>query len=514
MKQPDNVNFIGTGFIRLDNGKLLYAVSTPIYNSVKSIAGFVIVGRVQTSTILKSLADNIGSCLTVVDYTDDVGSFMGVKGLTGTIPQPTTPTWNIDPNSPITAYDNSFSSNRTCAYNINGNVSPRTMGSILMTDARGKPVQVFRIDTDRTNLLIGIAGIFTTFGVLVIILILLSIVMVIFLDRVALRKVAKITTEIEQITVDSNMHARLSGDKKYPTDEFGVLIHCINKMLVSLEEASQRIQNVLSITLANEERARTIMNSINDYIVCVLTRDGTIAETNPAFADKFKFDLKASKGNTIVEKFIFELKLADLIQMSEQGEIKEGFFLTQFKEKIPVTIKVTATKIVVDDVPTEALVINAQNNAEQNSMMDKLKKMQDDLDFKEMWKTPRRRQAFKDFCVRERSVENVLFVEEVEVYRTIVNVAERYKKQMEILEKYLKPTGEFQVNISANVLQTEGTLIAEGYAQRRLFDKLEKVIMNMMSNDTYRRFKVLPPKEQGMGDEDTDTATTVSIRED
>jgi PAS domain-containing protein len=497
-----STSFIGNGIIVVTQGYALLASCTPIYNKIGIIAGYSLTGFFQKQTMIQDLADNTQQCVTGLVYSD-TATQNAYGALVNNI-QPTVPTpngvWQIDPNSYQGSMDNLFMANRACGvYGVN-TAYPREMGLLSISDSRDiyKPALIYRVDVDRTNLLIGIAGIFTTFGVLVIILILTSVVIVLFLDCAVLRKVAFITTEVEQITIAQDMHARVGNNLIIPTDELGKLVECINGMLASLEESSLRIQNVLTATLASEERARCIMNAINDFIVCVLTRDGTIKETNPAFAERFKS----------IEKYLHEIKLEELIVMSEKLDRKDGFFLTQFKEKVAVTITVTSTMIVVDNVPTAALVITAQNNTEQNMMKNRLKKMQDNMDFKEMWKNPTRRAAFRKFCELEKSIENVLFVEQVELYRNIHNVPERLKKQKEISEKFLTPNGEYQVNISAAVLEKEGAAIQDSYAQRDLFDKLVRFVLNMMASDTFRRFKLLPPQEQGIGVEEEDITTS------
>jgi HAMP domain-containing protein len=513
LKDAISTSFIGNGIIMVA-GNIMLGSCTPIYNAAGVIAGYALAGRIQTQAMVQALADNSQQCVTSLNLQDTAvqNAYSGfVSKVNPTVPLPTD-VWQVDSNSYQSLLDNLFMQNRACGSFGVRTQNPRIMGLLTLVDSYGNKAVIYRVDISRNDLLTLIAGLFTAFGVLLIILLLTSIVVVLFLDRAVLHKVGFITKEVEQITVAQDMHARVGGDRIIPTDELGQLASCINMMLESLEDSSKRIENVLTVTLANEERARCIMASINDFIICVLKSDGMIKETNPSFADRFKFDLKGSKGSSSIEQFMHEIKLAELIEISENANVKEGFFTTRFKEKIPVSIRVTTTKIIIDDEPTEALVITAQNNTEESAMKNKLQKMQDDLDFKEMWKNPIRRAAFGKFCEHEKSSENFMFVEQVEAYRVMHNVTERVKKQHEILSKFLNPSGEYQINVSGTVLERELPLIKEGYAQRDLFDKLLKFVNNMIASDTFRRFKLLPLKEQGIDvTEDKITSETAPL---
>jgi hypothetical protein len=82
----------------------------------------------------------------------------------------------------------------------------------------------------------------------------------------------------------------------------------------------------------------------------------------------------------------------------------------------------------------------AKNNTEKNSLLEKLdyekKRMiafKQNVEFDEVMRIPDRRQALRQFCIKENSIENLNFIEAVEEYKTIRFVADRIKKQSEII---------------------------------------------------------------------------------
>jgi hypothetical protein len=55
------------------------------------------------------------------------------------------------------------------------------------------------------------------------------------------------------------------------------------------------------------------------------------------------------------------------------------------------------------------------------------------VEFDEVMRISDRRQALRQFCIKENSAENFNFIEAVEEYKSMRNVTDRIKKQKELI---------------------------------------------------------------------------------
>jgi len=338
---------------------------------------------------------------------------------------------------------------------------------------------------------------------LVVTLVIIAIVIIIFVERAVLYPVVKLTENVQDITTSGDVGLRVGNGKALSRDELGTMARCINLMLESLDAAQEQIKHVLERTGIQEQRSRAIMNAIPDFVICILS-NGIINHTNVAFLERFQYVKNQVDDTLHINKVIADMTVDQLLELSKSGKYQDGFLLTRYKDKIPVTISVSEITLFIKEEPTKAYVVIAKNNTEKNSLLEKLdnekKRMQafkQNAEFDEMMRTPDRRNAFKNFCAKEASSENINFLEAVEEYKAMKNVTDRIKKQQDIIDTFLV-NGSQQVNLSATVMEREVSSIRKGYAQLDLFDTLDGVVRNMIIVDTFQRFLKLPLSEQGI----------------
>jgi hypothetical protein len=100
------------------------------------------------------------------------------------------------------------------------------------------------------------------------------------------------------------------------------------------------------------------------------------------------------------------------------------------------------------------------------------------------------REAFREFIVREFSVENLLFVEAVQQLRT--NPQTSKEDVNNLYAEYIIPTAPNQVNLPHIVVQRLEARKNEEGVDTGVFDEAVDHVMKLMQRDAYRRFQKTP----------------------
>ncbi|KAG2392430.1 hypothetical protein C9374_012682 [Naegleria lovaniensis] len=129
------------------------------------------------------------------------------------------------------------------------------------------------------------------------------------------------------------------------------------------------------------------------------------------------------------------------------------------------------------------------SHSSSNSFQEyQLSNQQMTFEFKEFFMNLEKRKLFKEFCASEHNDENINFLEDVLFYRSLGFIQERVNMQQEMYEKYLKPNSPKQLNISKKQLETHSFKISRGLGEFELFDDLEKVVIQNIIHDSFKRF--------------------------
>jgi hypothetical protein len=96
---------------------------------------------------------------------------------------------------------------------------------------------------------------------------------------------------------------------------------------------------------------------------------------------------------------------------------------------------------------------------------------------------------FNEFCLREYSIENVLFWVESEIFKTITDVGDRYKMAKRIIFTYIKPNSPLCLNIEDELRASVGQVSAEE-VPISLFDELQGFIQKLLKLHAYPRYEL------------------------
>ncbi|KAL0485558.1 regulator of G-protein signaling [Acrasis kona] len=473
------------GFITSTNGDILYAMSRPISRDGVNIDGFMIFGYLYSTLTISQIADATSSCITMMPWDDPISlQYLSMlSGVNPTIPSDTVVNWDFDFINP-TLMDTQNLQYRMCSKNIDIDYSNklglRVMTFLVMKGVYQNQIFFFRIDYQRSNMILGMSLISVAFAILFCCIVVTVVIILTLIDVSVLRRIAKLKLKIEEITKSQDTHARLQIKSN---DEFGVLAKCIDVLLKKMDDTNKNLVNQFDIALASEMRSKAVMKTIKDFIVCVDIY-GNIQDSNPAFNRRFLEKHNASKSNIEVNISNFlKHPIEKLVELSQTGQSEDSSLVTRFGEVIPVTVFVSSTKL-EGNVTIDALVVVLRTTSPHETRQE----IKESDDFEKLNDDPVRKAHFLNFCKNECSTENIMFLNDVDVYKRIKNSAERFKKQTEIISRYLQP---LKLNLSAYATQVVLPIVLAGYAQVDLFDKLAEIVKVLIVTDTYSRFTKL-----------------------
>ncbi|EFC49724.1 predicted protein [Naegleria gruberi] len=115
-------------------------------------------------------------------------------------------------------------------------------------------------------------------------------------------------------------------------------------------------------------------------------------------------------------------------------------------------------------------------------------KLQDKINFKEIFHNIDKRNNFKDFCAKEMN-EWILFLEDVSYYKSLKKIQDRVKLQTEIYSQFIKNGSNKQLNMSKEELQVHSFNIQRLLGEIDLFDELENVVIQNLLFDVFKRWQ-------------------------
>jgi PAS domain S-box-containing protein len=517
------------GFLFDASGNLLVITGMPIQKSdlTGPVPGVALWVTILTSSDVLNLAQRTQLCITIYEYNATGTNSALLQSYSSLIASTTpigvsasTPNWAND--NPFLMQDlpNSLSDlqGRQCWLSQDANMTGASRYSALglLPDITGQKSLIVRIDTNRNLRNLGLASLGWSLGMVALVVVIATIVILIYVEFSVLFPMLRLGSRVNSITKTLDVKTKLK--EGLIRDELSSMTKDINGILSSLDIAQQKLadeqeklQEVLQKTGVEEQRARTIMNAIPDYVMCVRS-DGIIHHSNQSFLSAFQFSAAEVNGKMPVERIFVNTKLNNFVEQCNNGTSVEREMIAAF-DKIPVIVTVTPITIFVDERATQAYVVLARNISERKSLQNsieaerrRLAEAQQNLEFDALWRDKRRRLLFTQYCTRMMSDENVKFLEAVEEYRSIRNQQKRVEMQKWIYSQFLiAGKSPYELNISAKTVK-DLSLIENGYGQLDLFDSVEQAIRQQVIMDTYLRFLEY---EMTLSDTDTDLHSSI-----
>ncbi|KAL9656553.1 hypothetical protein ABK040_005315 [Willaertia magna] len=280
-----------------------------------------------------------------------------------------------------------------------------------------------------------------------------------------------------------------------------------------------------------EQKTRKILNSMEDALVTTNSQ-GYIMHCNDTFYKMFQFTEGDLFGvqHLRIQQIIPNLELTELFQQFNTLDTiitpdKELKALTKVGKDFPVRVSLNFCRMYLNDLATSSFINNYNNTAsntssrstinEDNNIIINTEKLvqqeeaciilihnlsekfnittekdsQEIIEFKTMFNNPLKKLDFKEFCKRFKSDENLSFLEEVQIYKNTLSLQERAQKQQDIYNTYLKQDAKKLLNISKEQIAINNFKISKGLGEIELFDGLEKIVIETVVGDIYKRWK-------------------------
>ncbi|KAL9656774.1 hypothetical protein ABK040_002742 [Willaertia magna] len=261
---------------------------------------------------------------------------------------------------------------------------------------------------------------------------------------------------------------------------------------------------------AEEQKTRKILNSMEDALVTTNSK-GYIMHCNDTFYKMFQFsESDLFNGTPLkIQQVIPSLEITELFEQFNTMDTiiapdKELKALTKVGKDFPVRVSLNFSRMYLNNLTTkdDTIILSTEKLIQQeqaciiliHNLSDKFgiiteKEPEDLLEFKQMFNNPLKKLDFKEYCKRFKSDENICFLEDVQIYKNTSGLQERSQKQKEIYTLYLKPNAKKPLNISQDQLAIANFRIGKGLGEIELFDSLERIVIENVVHDIYKRWK-------------------------
>jgi CHASE1-domain containing sensor protein len=281
---------------------------------------------------------------------------------------------------------------------------------------------------------------------------------------------------------------------------------------IDLLKTNQTSLRILLDRISNQEtKTRAVINSLPDFVCCI-SNSGKILQTNTAFDEEFPFSQQELEKGVYTWDIFTELS-SDFFKTSDDGQELKTHAARRFGDTMEVMLRVrdlkgkdaessssnndikggsSLTKGVTSTTQLpdheEAYVLIAKNISHrvllsEQQTAEKVKRHE----FERLFRDKKFRDDLKDFCTKNKTVENVLFLEKVREYRK-ANFSDRVEMKQHIFDQFVKHDASLQLNLANEVIVEETIKIKKSMADVDVFKTVEECVFKILANDIYPRF--------------------------
>jgi hypothetical protein len=270
-----------------------------------------------------------------------------------------------------------------------------------------------------------------------------------------------------------------------------------------------------------------------DYVCCI-TSSGKIIQTNSAFDKDFTFSAQELEKGTIFRSLrftftsgvytwsVFTELASDFFRVADESQEISTLASRRFGESVEVSLCVRNLKYQDNDSSSslpnsaleknsavtslsspnqpdtsdEAYVIIAKNTSGKHVEVGTEETKQIHA-FERKFREKQFRDEIKKFCDKNKAIENVLFLEQVQAYKKS-SFGDRVDMKQQILDRYIKEGAPMQLNLGSNEIVEETIKINKCIADFDVFKTVEGYVFKILSVDIYPR--LLAEKEKGKSD--------------
>jgi hypothetical protein len=510
MKGMNDTANMNIGYWSTSDGTIVLVMVAPIQCGAcgfGDITGMMLWAKYVKQGYVKEVASRAQTCVSLYDTDDTTNA--ATKSILPTIkklPRGIVPVYNgeLEHDQPLSIQtfvpnDLSMLKGRECYNMTTGQVTSseeRIVFYLVFEDIFGNKSIVLRSDFPRAIRHLGLSSFGWAYGIVSLIVILCSLLVVLLTELLVVNPMLSLNQYLKRIlkSIDTSSVIPVRGIR-----EIATLTRRINNMLQVIDESYGQLQRdnakltgLLQKVSTEEQKSRTLMNSIVDLIMTVDKNSSDVILANNSFYSKTRYDsLKPVAVSQIFHETDVMVKINEI---SDTDSAWTTNITTRFGRHIPVSVTIKNAKLFQEE-ERDVYVIVAHDMTDNQSMQEKLmsnheaiQTMQSIIDFNKMLRSPELRADFLKYCETEMSDENLLFLVAVDEYRHTLDAHVRFEKQNQISQIFLDQTGSKPLNLSSKVFEVAKHDIANGCGQFDLFDKLEKVVSEMVIKDTWFRY--------------------------
>jgi PAS domain S-box-containing protein len=275
-----------------------------------------------------------------------------------------------------------------------------------------------------------------------------------------------------------------------------------NVQIDLLKTNQSALRTLLDRIATQESKTRAVINSLPD-IVCVINPNGKILQTNTAFDTEFPYSQQEMEKGVYTWDIFTELS-SDFFRVVKEIETTAS---RRFGDMFEVSVRVSdlkgnqggssasnepkpstnASSLHLEE-QDEAYVIIAKNISAKSyhQEVNALEKVQRH-DFERKFREKQFREEMKQYCEKNKSVENILFLEAVKEYKK-ATFGVRVDMKMSIFDRFIKIDAPMQLNLGNELVIDETIKINKSMGDVDVFKRIEESVFNTLANDIYPRY--------------------------
>jgi len=163
------------------------------------------------------------------------------------------------------------------------------------------------------------------------------------------------------------------------------------------------------------------------------------------------------------------------------------FFFTG-REDIGLLIDLPSIQILHFEIVTWALILSYRENSKK-TQFEELSRSNDYSNIDRILESPKAKEYFKNFCVTEFSVENILFLEAIDNFKKYETDDYRLVYSEYIFHYFVMENAIYELNVYGQIRQDIINRIRNKECAVDMFDDVVKIVKKQIETDSFVRFK-------------------------
>lgn len=274
-----------------------------------------------------------------------------------------------------------------------------------------------------------------------------------------------------------------------------------------ITKASDNYKRLLNYMGKMEEAKKCMLDAIPDMLT-VINLEGKIIHTNAMFNSLYNYSASEYKEGIYI-KSIFDNIQLDLLTQPNMPIFTDSYIKIKGRESIPVTYSYTQLDIDensflpdntmnIDSESTNKVYVFIIRDMRNNKALlselvgnkNTVEMLLKTSDFERRWETDTVFcQQILSFCIKDRSDENILFLQDTDKFKLLATLDARIHEQEKIINTYLHNLSPKQLNLNIDLVNDIIETARFRLGDIHVFDRAIKLIKITLITDIYPRYR-------------------------